>query len=92
MLGIYYFIGYLELVLSSENKNFNKNNLNRRPTIFKKADNILHPPKRQYYNYNYNNNNQQLSSNYQRLMKDGVDVYQNSNINDEKHSNSRSNS
>jgi hypothetical protein len=73
-----------DLVLTSENKNFNKNNLSRRPTIFKKADNILHPPKRQYYNYNYNNNDQQLSSNYQRLMKDGVDVYQNSNINDEK--------
>ena len=73
-----------DLVLSSENKNFNKNNLSRRPTIFKKADNILHPPKRQYYNYNYNNNDQQLSSNYQRLMRDGVDIYQNSNINDEK--------
>ena len=73
-----------DLVLTSENKNFNKNNLSRRPTIFKKADNILHPPKRQYYNYNYNNNDQQLSSNYQRLMKDGVYVYQNSNINDEK--------
>ena len=73
-----------DLVLSSEQKNFNKNNLSRRPTIFKKADNILNPPKRQYYNYNYNNNDQQLSSNYQRLMKDGVDVYQNSNINDEK--------
>ena len=73
-----------DLVLSSENKNFNRNNLSRRPTIFKKADNILNPPKRQYYNYNYNNNDQQLSSNYQRLMKDGVDIYQNSNINDEK--------
>jgi len=71
-----------DLVLSSENKNFNKNNLSRRPTIFKKADNILHPPKRQYYDYN--NNDQRLSSNYQRLMRDGVDVYQNSNINDEK--------
>ena len=71
-----------DLVLSPENKNFNKNNLSRRPTIFKKADNILYPPKRQYNNYNNDNNDQQLSSNYQRLMKDGVDVYQNSNIND----------
>ena len=76
-----------DLVLSSENKNYNKNNLSRRPTIFKRADNIFHPPKRQYNNYNNNNNNninndnneQQLSSNYQRLMKDGLDVYQNSN-------------
>ena len=74
-----------DLVLSSENKNYNKNNLSRRPTIFKRADNIFHPPKRQYSNYNNNNNNnndnneQQLSSNYQRLMKDGLDVYQNSN-------------
>ena len=73
-----------ELVLSSENKNFDKTNSSKRPTIFKKFDNILHPPKRQYYNYNKNNNDQQLSSNYQRLMKDGVDVYQSSNINDEK--------
>ena len=73
-----------DLVLSSENRNFDKNNLSKRPTIFKKSDNIIHPPKRQYYNYNMNNNDQQLSSNYQRLMKDGVDVYQYSNINDEK--------
>ena len=73
-----------DLVLSSENKNYNETNLNKRPTIFKKSDNILHPPKRQYYNYNRNNNDQQLSSNYQRLMKSGVDVYQFSNINDEK--------
>ena len=73
-----------DLVLSSENKNFNKTNLSKRPTIFKKSDKILHPPKRQYYNYYRNNNDQQLSSNYQRLMKSGVDVYQFSNINDEK--------
>ena len=73
-----------DLVLSSENRNFDKNNLSKRPTIFKKSDNIIHPPKRQYYNYNMNNNDQQLSSNYQRLMKDGVDVFQYSNINDEK--------
>ena len=73
-----------DLVLSSENKNYNETNLNKRPTIFKKSDNILNPPKRQYYNYNRNNNDQQLSSNYQRLMKSGVDVYQFTNINDEK--------
>jgi hypothetical protein len=73
-----------DLVLSSENKNYNETNLNKRPTIFKKSDNILNPPKRQYYNYNRNNNDQQLSSNYQRLMKSGIDVYQFSNINEEK--------
>ena len=73
-----------DLVLSVENKNFNANNLSKRPTIFKRSDNIYHPPKRQHYNYTKNNNDQQLSSNYQRLMKDGVDVYQISNINDEK--------
>ena len=73
-----------ELILNTENENFSQNNLSRRPTIFKKADGIMNPPKRQYYNYNYNNNEQQLSSNYQRLMKDGVDIYQNNNIKDEK--------
>ena len=75
-----------DLVISSENRNFKKNNLGRRPTIFRRADNIFNPPKRQYNNHSNNNDNndQQLSSNYQRLMKDGVDVYQNSNINEEK--------
>ena len=62
--------------------------MSRRPTIFRKGDLISNPPKRQYYNNNFNNNNnynqQQLSSNYQRLMRDGVDVFQNNNILDEK--------
>ena len=71
-----------DLVLSSENKNFKNNNLSRKSTKFKKADNTLYPPKRQHRNYKYND--QQLSSNYHRLMKDGVDIYQNLNINDKK--------
>ena len=78
-----------ELVLNSENENYGNQSLSRRPTIFRKGDLISNPPKRQYYNNNFNNNNnnynqQQLSSNYQRLMRDGVDVFQNNNILDEK--------
>ena len=71
-----------ELIISSENKNFNNNNISKKPTIFKKADNTLYPPKRQHKNYKYND--LQISSNYHRLMKDGVDIYHNLNINDKK--------
>ena len=69
-----------DLVLSKEKENFSDKevNLSRRPTIFRKANKILNPPRRQYNNYSQNNNDQQQSSsNYQRLMKDGVDVYHN---------------
>lgn len=54
---------------------------------FKKSSNLMYPPKRQY-NYNktrdedniYNNSRQ--SSNYQRLVKDSINICQKNNYND----------
>jgi hypothetical protein len=68
-----------DLVLSKEKENYTDKdvNISKRPTIFRKANKILNPPRRQYNNYSQNNDQQQSSSNYQRLMKDGVDVYHN---------------
>ena len=68
-----------DLVLSKEKENYTDKdvNISKRPTIFRKANKILNPPRRQYNNYSQSNDQQQSSSNYQRLMKDGVDVYHN---------------
>ena len=66
-----------DLVLSKESENYDEDeNISRRPTIFRKGNKILNPPRRQYNNINQSNE-QQSSSNYQRLMKDGIDVYHN---------------
>ena len=76
-----------DLVLAKEKENYSDKdvNISKRPTIFRKANKILNPPRRQYNNYSQSNDQQQSSSNYQRLMKDGVDVYHNDyRANDEK--------
>ena len=78
-----------ELTLNLEKYNFNQKELNKKPTILKKANNVMFPPRRPYQarNQSYaNDQNQQQSSNYQRLMKDGVDIYPNNiNSSDEKY-------
>ena len=69
-----------DLVSSKEKENYTDKevNISKRATIFRKANKILNPPRRQYNNYSQSNDQQQQSSsNYQRLMKDGVDVYHN---------------
>ena len=76
-----------DLALSLEKDNFSQRELNKRPTILKKANNVMFPPRRPYQarNQSYANDpQQQQSSNYQRLMKDGVDIYPNMNSRDEK--------
>ena len=74
-----------DIALNSEYENY-KDDLERRPTIFKNANNIMFPPPRRPYQarkqYGNDSSQQPQSSNYQRLMKDGVDIYQN--MNDEK--------
>ena len=52
----------------------NRSKLNRVPTIFRKNDKILFPPRRNYYYRNNNNpqNNNQRIINYQRVMKPNV--------------------
>ena len=69
-----------DLISSIDDKNFNEKELNKRPSIFKKNPEKLFPPKRLYYNNNIRrieHRNDQQQSNYQRLMKDGIDIYQN---------------
>ena len=69
------------LYLNIEKENFQRS-LNRKTSRYKKVNSFLFPPKRIYKHYGYQNNQQQLS-NYQRLMKDGVDVYLHSNSKDD---------
>ena len=83
-LLVNYFIILLdteELVLNRDEKNFIDPKFDKRPTILRKANQIMFPPRRVY-----SNKNNQQKTNYQRLMKDGVYIYskENSNIRDEK--------
>ena len=72
-----------DLIFSTEDKNNFNNSLKRTPTIFKKHNQIMNNPPRRQFN-NYNQQQPQSSSNYQRLLKDGVVIYQNSKVKDEK--------
>ena len=90
-LLIYHFIVLLDsedLVLNTEKENYDPRELNKRPTILKKANEVMFPPRRPYQPrkpaYGNDSGQQQPSSNYQRLMKDGVDIYSNNNLKDEK--------
>ena len=76
-----------DLALSTEQDNYNSREMSRRPTIFRKANEVMFPPRRPYQprKQSYGNDpQQQQSSNYQRLMKDGVDIYPNMSSKDEK--------
>ena len=76
-----------DLALNTEQENYNSREMSRRPTIFRKANEVMFPPRRPYQprKQSYGNDpQQQQSSNYQRLMKDGVDIYPNMGSKDEK--------
>ncbi len=76
-----------DLALNTEQNNYNSREMSRRPTIFRKANEVMFPPRRPYQprKQSYGNDpQQQQSSNYQRLMKDGVDIYPNMSSKDEK--------
>jgi hypothetical protein len=69
-----------DLVLSAELKNYNGRDVNQRPTILRKANDIMFPPRRRPYQLQKHQNDSQLnqqSTNYRRLMKDPVDIYNN---------------
>ena len=88
-LGINYLVtGYIilldteELVLNIDRINYDKNKYFKRPPIYKKASEILHPPKlKNYANKRKNNNNQQQNSLYPILIKENNNIY-NTNISD----------
>ena len=70
-----------EFVVNTDQNNFIKRKNMKRPTIFRKANEIMFPPRRIYVSQSgrihNNDESQQQSSNYQNLMKDGVDLFQN---------------
>ena len=72
-----------ELALKSEQENYSQRELSRRPTILKKANEIMYPPRRPYSVRKQPSyaDQQQQPSNYQRLMKDGIDIYANNTFN-----------
>ena len=74
-----------DLVLNIETMNFGKQELNRRPTIFRKKNEIMIPPKKQIINNNNNDklNNSQQSSNYQRILKEEKNIEQNNHLDDD---------
>lgn len=79
-----------DIVINTDKENFNSNDINKKPTIIRRAKEVMFPPPRRPYQArkppfpNESQQNAQASSNYQRLMKDGVDIYPNMNFKDEK--------
>ena len=75
-----------ELLTSLEEKQSNRKKLSKLPSIIKKTDKTKNnfPPKRQFSMTQmdiYDNiNNQQGSSNYQRLVNNGVEIYKKNNV------------
>ena len=75
------------LVINTEQDNYNNRELNKKPTILRNNNAVMNPPRRPYQGNRkptYAMEQQPSSSNYQKLMKDGVEIYQNMNSKDEK--------
>ena len=77
-----------DFVLNTERENYSSRDMNHKPSILKKENNVLFPPRRRPYQIRKEPNQndphqQQQSTNYQRLMKDGVDIYTNINSRNE---------
>ncbi len=77
-----------DLLISLEEKQNKDKKLSKIPTIYKRYDKTKHsfPPKRKYSTTQidiYDNiNNQQVSSNYQRLVNNGIDVWKKNSVKD----------
>ena len=77
-----------DLLISLEEKQNNKKKISKLPTIYKRYDKTKYnfPPKRQYsttqIDINDNINHQQVSSNYQRLVNNGIDVWKKNSVRD----------
>ena len=75
-----------DLVINGDIHNFSEKKMKRKPTILRKISNLMSPPRRHYLTSKkkYENNNEpqeeqidQISSNYQRFIKNGPDIMQN---------------
>ena len=81
-LGINYLVtGYIvlldteELVLNIDKINYDNNKYFKRPPIYKKASEILHPPKLKNYTNKRKNNNQQQNTLFPILIKETNNIY-----------------
>ena len=61
-----------ELALNLNDKNLSSSDLKKKPTIFRKANEIMNPPKRIVYN-RYDSQNQQKSTNFLRGRNEDID-------------------
>jgi len=78
-----------QLLLSSDYKNYRSSYNKKRPTIFRKENKFMYPPKRIFYNSDGNNEsqNQQKSSNNLRLKNEVVkNINNNKEVQNEKNS------
>ena len=75
-----------EFVRDIEQENFNRRDIQGRPSIFRRANNIMNPPRKPYTSQKQQSNmdEEPMSSNYQKLMKDGINLFQMPRINEEK--------
>ena len=79
-----------ELLLYSESKNYRYSYYKRKPTIFRKANEIMFAPKRIFYhsdgNSKIDNQNQQKSSNILRFKNEDVENINNKEVQNERNS------
>ena len=61
-----------ELALNLNDKNLSSSDLKKKPTIFRKANEIMNPPRRIVYN-RYDSQNQQKSTNFLRGRNEDID-------------------
>ena len=61
-----------ELALNLNDKNLSSSDLKKKPTIFRKANGIMNPPRRIVYN-RYDSQNQQKSTNFLRGRNEDID-------------------
>ena len=73
-------------VTDIEQENFSRRDIQGRPSIFRRANNMMNPPRKPYSTQKPQSNmdEESMSSNYQKLMKDGINLFQMPRINEEK--------
>ena len=74
-----------ELALNLNDKNLSSSDLKKKPSIFRKANEIMNPPKRIVYN-RYDSQNQQKSTNFLRGRNEDIDYeYNNKEFQNDNH-------
>ena len=75
-----------KFITDIEQENYSRRDIQGRPSIFRRANNIMNPPRKPYSTQKPQSNmdEEPMSSNYQKLMKDGINLFQMPRINEEK--------